>query len=205
MDTPYRWWGTPPQRRLLGPRMSTCGVASRTGAHNNLPVRSPAQSSLWRVHHVPPAPHLCLWCGYCVSIPWCGMGANRSGVCVGGGGRAWRAWLRLLKQTPTMQLIAADCPCSPKSLETSAGLRRLHGNVEGSQAQYIARLAMQTPTPFTLCDSNLLSVVATYSPHRLVFCRDPIQFRNTALPCAEHSGSLDARKFFKLCELEQQG
>ena len=39
-------WGTPPQRRLLGPGMSTCGVFSPTGAHNNLlPVHSRAQST----------------------------------------------------------------------------------------------------------------------------------------------------------------
>ena len=37
VDTPYRRWGTPPQRRPLGSRMSTCGVTSPTGAHNNLP------------------------------------------------------------------------------------------------------------------------------------------------------------------------
>ena len=71
---PYRRWGTPPQWRLLGPRMSTCGVASRTGAHNTLPpVRSRAQSSLWRAHHVP---LLCPWCVcvLCVVVGGCHKG-----------------------------------------------------------------------------------------------------------------------------------
>ena len=31
VDTPNRRWGTPPQRRLLGPKMSTCGVARAGG------------------------------------------------------------------------------------------------------------------------------------------------------------------------------
>ena len=45
---PNRRVWTPPQRRLLGPGMSTCGVFSPTGAHNNLLfVHSRAQSSLW--------------------------------------------------------------------------------------------------------------------------------------------------------------
>ena len=49
--------GICPQRRLLGPRMSTCGVTSPTRAQNNLPpVHSHAQSSLWRAHNAPPPP-----------------------------------------------------------------------------------------------------------------------------------------------------
>ena len=34
VGTPCRRWGTPTQRRLLGPRMSTCGFTFPTGAHN---------------------------------------------------------------------------------------------------------------------------------------------------------------------------
>ena len=47
----------PPKRRLLAPRMSTCGVASPTGAHDNVPpALSHAHSSLWQAHHVTPTP-----------------------------------------------------------------------------------------------------------------------------------------------------
>ena len=57
VDPPYRRCGTPPQRRLLGPRMSTCGGVT-SACHNLPPVRSRAQSSFWQAHHVPPHPRL---------------------------------------------------------------------------------------------------------------------------------------------------
>ena len=45
---PNRRCGTPPQQRLLGPGMSTCGVHSPPGALTNLLlVLSRAQTSLW--------------------------------------------------------------------------------------------------------------------------------------------------------------
>ena len=60
---PNRWCGTPPQRRLLGPGMSTCGVYSPPGAHNNLlTVVSRAQSSLWRAQPPYPPPPVSLVC-----------------------------------------------------------------------------------------------------------------------------------------------
>ena len=46
-------WGNPPQRRLWGPRMSTCWVTSRTRAHNNL---QPALSRSGLFVASPPSP-----------------------------------------------------------------------------------------------------------------------------------------------------
>ena len=85
VDTPDRRWGRPPQRRLMGPRMSTYGVTSPTGAHNNLPPgRSRTQSSLWRAHHVPTHPPLVsVVCVLCVHpLAWHGC---HPGWWVGGG------------------------------------------------------------------------------------------------------------------------
>ena len=89
VHTPYRRCGIPHQRRLLGPRMS-CGVTSAMGPHNNLPpVRSRAQSSLWRTHHVPPHPPLvsavCVLCVHSLVWHGCHPGCRVMGGDVLGG------------------------------------------------------------------------------------------------------------------------
>ena len=82
VDTPYQRLGTPPGRRLLAPRMSTCGVTSPlAGAHKNLPhVLSNAQFSCGeRIMPPPHPPAVGPWCVHCVSIPSRGMGATWGG------------------------------------------------------------------------------------------------------------------------------
>ena len=70
VDNPYRRWGAPSQRRLLGPRMSTCGVALLQGHITTFRPSVLALSPCCGEHVMcPPKRYLCLWCVYRVSFP----------------------------------------------------------------------------------------------------------------------------------------
>ena len=84
VDTPYRRWGTPPQRRLLGPRRSTCGV-NFPDRGTQRPSACPFPRSVLLVASAPCAPpcvrHVCIVSPF-PSVAWVPFGA------VGGG---WRS------------------------------------------------------------------------------------------------------------------